>query len=93
MSLILIADPRVAPTPVRDCGDPLVDIRSGPEALLVDGRGSDPDGAFAYLRQRVRDRLLDAQRHLTDGQHVLFAEGYLPPPCGRSTSSGTRRAF
>ncbi|MEV7854526.1 hypothetical protein [Streptomyces sp. NPDC088183] len=75
-----MAEPRVAAAPVRDCGEPLVDLRSGPEALLVDGRRGDPDGAFAHLRQRVRDRLLGAQRHLPEGQRVLVVEGYRPPP-------------
>lgn len=74
-----MAEPRVAAAPVRDCGEPLVDLRSGPEALLVDGRRGDPDGAFAHLRQRVRDRLLGAQRHLPEGQRVLVVEGYRPP--------------
>ncbi|MFF1839009.1 M15 family metallopeptidase [Streptomyces sp. NPDC058231] len=74
-----MADPRVAAIAVRDCGEPLVDVRSGPTALLVDERRSDPDGAFAHLRQRVRDQLLDAQRQLPEGLRLLVVEGYRPP--------------
>ncbi|MFJ8752144.1 M15 family metallopeptidase [Streptomyces sp. NPDC102441] len=74
-----MADPRVAAIPVDDCGEPLVDVRSGPTALLVDDRRSDPDGAFAHLRQRVRDQLLDAQRRLPEGLRLLVVEGYRPP--------------
>ncbi|MFG3527420.1 M15 family metallopeptidase [Streptomyces sp. NPDC047917] len=74
-----MADPRVAAIPVRECGEPLVDIRSGPAALLVDGRRSDPDGAFAHLRQHVRDQLLEAQRQLPEGLSLLVVEGYRPP--------------
>lgn len=88
-----MADPRVAAIPVRECGEPLVDVRSGPAALLVDGRRSDPDGAFAHLRQHVRDQLVEAQRQLPGGLRLLVVEGYGPRPCSRSTSSGTRRAF
>ncbi|MER7695683.1 M15 family metallopeptidase [Streptomyces sp. NPDC096095] len=74
-----MADPKVAAIPVRECGEPLVDVRTGPTPLLVDARRSDPDGAFAHLRQRVRDQLLAAQLQLPDGLRLLIVEGYRPP--------------
>lgn len=74
-----MADPQVAAIPVRECGEPLVDVRTGPTPLLVDARRSDPDGAFAHLRQRVRDQLLAAQLQLPDGLRLLIVEGYRPP--------------
>ncbi|MFF3394771.1 M15 family metallopeptidase [Streptomyces sp. NPDC002669] len=73
-----MADPQVAAVAVADCGEPLVDVRSGSTALLVDGRRSDPDGAFAHLRQRVRDQLVEAERHLPEGLRLLVVEGYRP---------------
>ncbi|MEU8625058.1 M15 family metallopeptidase [Streptomyces sp. NPDC048669] len=79
-----MADPRVASIPVHDNGEPLVDIRSGPTPLLVDERRSDPDGAFAHLRQHVREQLLDAQQGLPDGLLLLVVEGYRPPPLQRT---------
>lgn len=77
--IILMADPRVAAIPVVDNGEPLVDIRSGPTPLLVDARRSDSDGAFAHLREHVRDQLLDAQQRLPEDLRLLVVEGYRPP--------------
>ncbi|MGW6202317.1 M15 family metallopeptidase, partial [Streptomyces sp. NPDC055089] len=77
--IILMADPRVAAVPVHDNGEPLVDIRSGPAPLLVDARRSDPDGAFAHLREHVRDQLLNAQQRLPGDLRLLVVEGYRPP--------------
>ncbi|MFV5994901.1 M15 family metallopeptidase [Streptomyces sp. NPDC056231] len=78
MTIILMSDPSVAAIPVEDCGEPLVDVRQDGE-LLTDTRRSDPVGAFAHLRQGVRDRLLNAQRRLPDGLRLLIVEGYRPP--------------
>ncbi len=77
-SMILMSDPRVAAIPVRECGEPLVDVRSGPVPLLVDARRSDPDGSFAHLRERVREQLVAAQAQLPDGLRLLVVEGYRP---------------
>ncbi|MFJ4898170.1 M15 family metallopeptidase [Streptomyces sp. NPDC088727] len=77
--IILMADPRVAAIPVHDNGEPLVDIRSGLAPLLVDARRSDPDSAFAHLREHVRDQLLDTQQRLPAGLRLLVVEGYRPP--------------
>ncbi|MFJ7416232.1 M15 family metallopeptidase [Streptomyces sp. NPDC098077] len=77
-SMILMSDPRVAAIPVRECGEPLVDVRTGSVPLLVDARRSDPAGAFAHLRERVRDQLVDAQAQLPDGLRLLVVEGYRP---------------
>ncbi|NEE33535.1 M15 family metallopeptidase, partial [Streptomyces sp. SID7982] len=79
MSMIVMSDPRVAAIPVRECGEPLVDVRTGPVPLLVDDRRSDPDGAFAHLRERVRDQLVAAQDRLPGGLRLLVVEGYRPP--------------
>lgn len=76
--MILMSDPRVAAIPVRECGEPLVDVRTGPVPLLVDARRSDPAGAFAHLRERVRDQLVAAQDRLPDGLSLLIVEGYRP---------------
>ncbi|WP_433341185.1 M15 family metallopeptidase [Streptomyces sp. CA-253872] len=77
--VILMADPRVAAIPVRECGEPLVDVRAGGE-LRVDARkAADAAGSFAYLREGVLERLLAAQRSLPEGVRLLHVEGYRPP--------------
>ncbi|MET8694568.1 M15 family metallopeptidase [Streptomyces bauhiniae] len=78
MSVVLMSDRRVAAVPVRECGEPLVDVRAH-GALRVDPRKEDGSGAFAYLRQGVLHRLLHAQSLLPHGLRLLFVEGYRPP--------------
>ncbi|MEU7057203.1 M15 family metallopeptidase [Streptomyces sp. NPDC046197] len=79
--IILMSDARVAAVPVEECGEPLVDVRG---ALRVDDRKhKDSHGAEVLLRQGVLDRLLAAQALLPEGLHLLFVEGYRPPPLQR----------
>ncbi|MFE5657060.1 M15 family metallopeptidase [Streptomyces sp. NPDC056517] len=81
--IVLMSDPKVAAVPVRECGERLVDVRSG-SALLVDERKrQDSAGAFAHLREGVFDRLLKAQAQLPEGMRLLFVEGYRPPALQR----------
>jgi D-alanyl-D-alanine dipeptidase len=75
--IILMSDPRVAAVPVRDNGDPLVDVEKD-GTLLVDARKRDPGGAFALLRRGVLERLHTAQGLLPPGFRLLFVEGYRP---------------
>lgn len=78
MSIVLMSDPRVAAIPIVDCGEPLVDARTGGD-LLIDDRRADAIGAFTHLRNGVLERLLHAQALLPDGLRLLFIEGYRPP--------------
>ncbi|MFF2811665.1 nitrilase-related carbon-nitrogen hydrolase [Streptomyces sp. NPDC058000] len=83
-AITLMADPAVAAVPVRECGEPLVDVRAAAPGLLVDGLkagadGEDGGGAFAHLREGVLRRLLAAQKALPDGLRLQFVEGYRPP--------------
>ncbi|GLF98253.1 M15 family metallopeptidase [Streptomyces yaizuensis] len=75
--IVLMSDPQVAAVPVRECGEPLVDVRSASQ-LLIDQRRSDPAGAFAHLREGVAERLFAARRALPAGYQLLFVEGYRP---------------
>lgn len=75
--IILMSNPRVAGVAAEDCGEALVDVRR--KGLLTDTRRADGEGAFAYLRYGVLDRLLKAQELLPDGLRLLFIEGYRPP--------------
>ncbi|WP_431045714.1 M15 family metallopeptidase [Streptomyces sp. P1-3] len=76
--IVLMSDPNVAAIPVAECGERLVDVRRG-GSLLVDARKQDPADAFAYLREGVLKRLLEAQAMLPRGLRLLFVEGYRPP--------------
>jgi zinc D-Ala-D-Ala dipeptidase len=87
--LVLLSDPRIAATAVADCGEPLVDLRDVPE-LRLDGRQADESGAYAWLREGVVQRLLDAQDALPRGLRFLITEGYRPLSLQRSVFDGYR---
>ncbi|MFG3109405.1 M15 family metallopeptidase [Streptomyces tendae] len=74
--LVLMSDPQVAAIPVRECGEPLVDVRD--HDFRVDPRKQDPLGAFAHVRDGVLDRLQHARSLLPAGTDLLFIEGYRP---------------
>ncbi|MFH8236337.1 M15 family metallopeptidase [Streptomyces sp. NPDC018321] len=81
--IVLMSDPRVAAVPVQECGERLVDVRQD-SPLLVDRRKwQDSAGDFAYLREGVLARLLEAQAQLPPGLRLLFVEGYRPPALQR----------
>ncbi|MFE1173644.1 M15 family metallopeptidase [Streptomyces sp. NPDC058773] len=77
--ITLMSDPAVAAIPVKECGEPLVDVRTAAPALLVAENPHDTLGAFAPLREGVLQRLLAAQKALPDGLRLQFVEGYRPP--------------
>ncbi|MGW4464956.1 M15 family metallopeptidase [Micromonospora sp. NPDC004704] len=77
VGMVLLSDPAVTATLVRECGEPLVDLRDV-EALRLDHRLADSDGAYARLRVGVVDRLVTAQTLLPSGIRLLVIEGYRP---------------
>ncbi|MFG2827963.1 nitrilase-related carbon-nitrogen hydrolase [Streptomyces sp. NPDC048434] len=77
--ITLMADPAVAAVPVRECGEPLRDVRTAAPELLVAEHRYDARGAFAQLREGVLQRLLAAQKALPDGLRLRIVEGYRPP--------------
>jgi D-alanyl-D-alanine dipeptidase len=92
--IVLISDPRVLAIEVRDCGEPLVDLRA---TVRVDDRRGDADGAFARVRSGVAARLLEAQRLLPGGYALMVIEAFRPAPLQRRLYDGyaaeLRRAF
>ncbi|MFD9697485.1 M15 family metallopeptidase [Lentzea sp. NPDC059081] len=70
-------DPAVEAVPVRECGEPLVDLRTV-AALRLDDRRADDVGLYARLRIGVVDRLVTAQTLLPPGLRLLVVEGYRP---------------
>ncbi|MEU1389511.1 MULTISPECIES: M15 family metallopeptidase [unclassified Nonomuraea] len=85
--VVLISDPRVSAIPVRECGEPLADVRG---RLRVDTRMADADGAYAHLRAGLLDRLERAESSLPDGFHLLIVEGYRPIATQRRIFEGYR---
>ncbi|GGT13175.1 M15 family metallopeptidase [Nonomuraea spiralis] len=85
--VVLISDPRVTAIPVRECGEPLADVRG---RLRVDKRMADRDGAYAHLRAGLLDRLEQAERDLPEGFHLLIVEGYRPIATQRRIFEGYR---
>lgn len=75
--MVPLSDPRIAGLPVRECGEPLIDVRTA-APLRVDPRQADPAGAYAHLRCGVVDRLVTAQSMLPRGIRLLIIEGYRP---------------
>ncbi|GAA0965022.1 M15 family metallopeptidase [Acrocarpospora macrocephala] len=74
---VLLSDPRIAAMPVRECDEPLIDLR-GEQVIHVDPRLADPAGAYAHVRLGVADRLTGAQTQLPRGLRLLLVEGYRP---------------
>ncbi|WP_327302176.1 M15 family metallopeptidase [Streptomyces sp. NBC_01298] len=81
--IVLMSDPKVAAIPVAECGERLVDVRRG-KSLLIDSRKQDPADAYAYVREGVVERLIEAQKLLPHGLRLLFVEGYRPPSLQRA---------
>ncbi|GGP85605.1 D-alanyl-D-alanine dipeptidase [Streptomyces melanogenes] len=81
--IILMSDPRVARVGVEECGDRLVSVHRTAPLLVDERKQQDSGGAFAYVRQGVLDRLLEAQALLPDGLRLLYVEGYRPPSLQR----------
>ncbi|WP_043626773.1 M15 family metallopeptidase [Nonomuraea candida] len=74
---VLLSDPRIAAIPVRECGEPLVDLRDE-KTIRLDARLADPAGAYAHVRLGVGDRLAAAQAQLPRGLRLLLVEGHRP---------------
>ena len=75
--IVLMGDPRVADLPVEEIDDDLVDVRESTD-LPLDGLKETAEGAYAYLRRGLVQRLLFAQGQLPDGYRLLLVEGYRP---------------
>ncbi|MER5649229.1 M15 family metallopeptidase [Streptosporangium sp. NPDC002524] len=76
--IVLLSDPRIAVIPVKECGEPLVDLRTL-KVIRVDPRLADREGAYAHVRLSVADRLVAAQTRLPRELRFLVVEGYRPP--------------
>lgn len=70
-----MGDPRVLGVPVVESGEDMVDVRAV-TGLLLDSLKQTPDGAYAYLRRGLVQRLLFAEQCLPSGYRLQLVEGY-----------------
>ncbi|MEV6285649.1 M15 family metallopeptidase [Kribbella sp. NPDC051770] len=76
LDVVLMADPAVTGIPVADNGEPLVDLAHYSDLRLA-------DGAHHHVRKGVADRLVEAERLLPGGLHLLVVDAHRPPHvCG-----------
>ncbi|MEO3813240.1 M15 family metallopeptidase [Sphaerisporangium sp. B11E5] len=75
--IVLLSDPRIHAVTVKECGEPLVDLRTL-DVLRVDERLADAEGLFAHVRLSVADRLVAAQTRLPRELRLLVVEGFRP---------------
>jgi zinc D-Ala-D-Ala dipeptidase len=75
--IVLLSDERVTKVPVIECGEILCDLRDV-DAVRMDERLADADGAYAQIRAGIADRLVAAQTLLPPGLRLLVVEGYRP---------------
>ncbi|MEU8364629.1 M15 family metallopeptidase [Nonomuraea sp. NPDC048882] len=75
--IVFLSDSRIAEVPVKECAEPLVDLRTL-EAVRVDPRLADEASAYAHVRQSVADRLVVAQTRLPRELRFLIIEGFRP---------------
>jgi zinc D-Ala-D-Ala dipeptidase len=66
--------PEVCALPIRECGEPLEDVRSLDGLVIATHHAEDPPCCF-LVRRSVCERLRRAQRALPAGRRLLFAEG------------------
>jgi D-alanyl-D-alanine dipeptidase len=83
--LTLLSDPEIAAVRVVDSGEALRDVAEAPESgLRLDRREAAPNALLHHVRSGLFDRLVQAQRDLPAGLHLLLVEGYRPPDLQRS---------
>lgn len=71
---VLLSDPRLAKIPIRDSGEPLVDVQASAPLRVAER---------TFLRSGLVDRLVTAQSLLPREVRLLLVNGYRPPaaPC------------
>jgi zinc D-Ala-D-Ala dipeptidase len=77
VDVTLIADPRVVAIPIRDCGEPLVDLRDV-GCLAFDTRKRDVEELWLHARSGIAERLRRAQENFPSGLRILAIEAFRP---------------
>jgi D-alanyl-D-alanine dipeptidase len=76
-TVTLIADPRVLSIPIRECHEPLCDLREIP-GVVIDERKRDNADLWLHARMGVAQRLREASAACSAGIRLLLIEAYRP---------------
>lgn len=72
-----MGDPRVAATPVTECGEDLVDLSTFRELSVAEPE-DDFSASYTWVRRGLAQRLLDAQAALSGDLRLHLVEGHRP---------------
>ncbi|GAB2882735.1 hypothetical protein GCM10027026_37170 [Myroides odoratimimus subsp. xuanwuensis] len=86
--ILLMGDPRVSGTPVRECGEALVDVRTVPDLRLA-ALKVDESGAYAHLRSSLVTRLLERRPCSPTTTGCSSSRATARTPCSGTTSTAT----
>jgi len=76
---ILVDDPRVLAVPIRECGEPLVDLRGYPLHVTTrHPKARSEAETQLHCRESVAQRLLRADARLPEGVRLLIVECHRP---------------
>jgi zinc D-Ala-D-Ala dipeptidase len=76
---ILVDDPRVLAVPIRECGEPLVDLRGYPLHVTTrHPKARSEAETRLHCRESVAQRLLRADARLPEGVRLLIVECHRP---------------
>jgi len=73
--LILIADPRVLEIPIRECDEPLIDLKVQSKILFGPSPEIDNNLCYTQVRSTVYTKLIQAQNRLPSSLRLCLYEG------------------
>ncbi len=76
MSIISIADPCIVQIPIRECGEPLVDLRSQTKIAFGPPPERPDNTSYTKIRKTVYEKLCEAQDLLPKGLRFCLYEGW-----------------
>lgn len=71
-----IADPAVTAIPIRECGEPLIDLREQKEITFGPPPERPDNVCYTKMRKTVYDKLCRAQSMLPEGMYLCLYEGW-----------------
>src|SRR5438876_1200511 len=75
--ITLISDEKVTQIPIRDCQEPLINIRKY-STILISQKPTLTYEGFTFVRETIAKKLLKVASLLPHGIKIIFAAGYRP---------------